>query len=132
MLALLFSCAACVTPPVEGARPATPVDAAVAGALSAGEIAHGATKETVYAWHLEVVGDRARYFACSAADACTFRAVEIPARSLAATEVVGRTRPSRGDGAQGDEVDVIRLTVTHDLETKRGGVSADARGLVVQ
>ncbi|HVJ90497.1 MAG TPA: hypothetical protein VM580_11895 [Labilithrix sp.] len=125
-------CMACFVPPAERPRPASALDAVAAGAVAAGELARGAKKETAFGWHLEIVGDRAKYFACTSEDGCTFRRVEIPAASLLATELVNRTRPVRDDGTVEAEVDVLRLTITHDVTTKRGGVTTDSRGLVVQ
>jgi hypothetical protein len=131
-IGLSLVCAACASPPAERPRAATPYDVAVAGALTANELAHHETEQKVYGWHLEIVGDRARYFACTAEDACTSRPVEISARSLLATKVVNRTRPTREDGSSGDEVDVVLLTLSRDVETTRGGAASDARGLVVR
>jgi hypothetical protein len=90
--------------------------------MTAKELSHGDQEETVYGWHLEVVGETAKYFACTAEDTCTMRAVEVPAKSLVATKVVRRL----------DDVDVLRLTIARDVSTSRGGVSSDARGLVVR
>jgi hypothetical protein len=123
---------ACIVPRQEAPRQATAYDAAVAGAMTANEVARGAHEENVLAWHLEIIGDEARYFACTAMDACTQRQVRVPARSLAATKIVGRTSPAHEDGSLGDEVDVVQLTFRHDLETTRGGIRSDARGLVVR
>jgi hypothetical protein len=77
--ALALVCASCIRTPSEGVHSATPLDAAVAGALAANDVSRLETAETVYAWHLEVVGGRAKYHACAAADDCSFRVVECDA-----------------------------------------------------
>ncbi len=100
--------------------------------MTAKQLARGASETTGYGWHLEIIGERARYFACTAENACTFRTVEIPAKPLVAKRVVNRTHPARADGTTGEEVDVLQLTFAGEVETTRGGVSSDARGLVVQ
>jgi hypothetical protein len=130
-VAITIACAACAPTPQEGVHAASPADAVVAGAMVAAQ-PPGETTETVYGWHLEVVGDQAKYFACSAVDACSFRAVQVNASSLVATKVVSRAVPVRDDGTSAEEVDVVRLTISHERPTKRGGVSSDPRGLVVR
>jgi hypothetical protein len=129
---VLLACAACVIPREERPRSATAVDAVAAGALTAKELAEGAPEESVLAWHLVVAGDRASYRACTEPGACTYRAVDVPAAALVATETVGRARPQREDGVSGDEVDVLRLTLRREKSTTRGGASTDPRGLVVR
>lgn len=130
-LAIPIACAACVTAPREGVHPATPADAIVAGALAASEL-QGETKETVFGWQLEVVGGKAKYYACTALDACSFRPVTIDVSALVATKVVSRVSPIRDDGTSAPEVDVVQLTLARERTTKRGGVSTDPRGIVVQ
>jgi hypothetical protein len=132
-LALLV-CAACAALPraTETPRPGSPIDAAAAGALEAHELAEGAPKETAYGWKLEIAGERARYFACSTADACTFQKVDVPAASVRATKVVRRTRPTREDGTSVEEVDVYELTLVRDESTTRGGSTWDPRGFVIR
>lgn len=105
---------------------------AFAGAMTANQLARGASEKTVFGWQLEIIGERARYFACTAENACTFRPVEVPAKSLVAKRVVNRTHPAREDGTSGEEVDVLQLTLAGEVQTTRGGISSDARGLVVQ
>ena len=129
----LVSVVACAAPRSETPRPGTSYDVAVAGVRTADELAHQRPNETLYGWHLDVSGGRARYFVCTAIDACTFRRAEVAADALIATETVGRARPTREDGSgTGEEVDVVRLTIAHEVTTTRGGVGADARGLVVR
>lgn len=123
---------ACSTPPREGPRAATAYDAAVAGAFAASELAHQAPEQAAFAWRLEVQGERATYYACTAEDACTYRRVEIPAAKLLGTTTVGRARPLRVDGTTGDEVDVLRIAFVHDTTTTRGGINSDARGIIVR
>src|SRR5262245_23360462 len=102
---LALSLAACVVPRQEAPRSASAVDAAVAGAVTAHELANQRPEETVYGWQLEIAGERAKYLACTAQEACGQRHVEIATSSLVATKVVGRTRPELTDGTRGDEVD---------------------------
>ena len=97
-------------------RPADPLDAAVAGALQAQELAEGPPQQTAYGWQLEIVGERARYFVCSAAEVCTFQRVDVPASSLRATKLV-----ARGRAADGVDVDVYELTLVRDDSAARNG-----------
>ncbi len=100
--------------------------------MTAKEVAHSASERTVFGWQLEVIGDRAKYFACTAVDACSSRAVEVAAKLVVATKAVSRTQPTLADGSLGDEVDVLQLTIARDIETTRGGAASDARGLVIR
>jgi hypothetical protein len=132
-IGLTLVCAACVHPRQERPAPGGPYDVAVAGGATAIELAQGKTERTVLGWQLAVRGDRAKYFACSAEDACTADPVEIPAKTLLGVKVIGRARPVHPDGTSGDEVDVLRLTVSREpAGTSRGGMSSDGRGLIVR
>ncbi len=131
IVATISGVAACAAPR-EGVHAATPVDVAYAAAMSAKEIAKGETHETAYAWNLQIVGERARFFACPDEHTCGERIVDVPAKSVVAVKRVGRARPFRADGSELDETDVLRLTLTNDVATSRGGVVADPqRGLTV-
>jgi hypothetical protein len=122
----LVACAA----PREGVHSASPVDAAIASGMAADELAKGKPSEVVLGWKLEVIGERARFFACTAEDTCGERVVEVPAKSLVAVKTVGRARPKRDDGSSAPETDVLRLTLANDVSTSRGGVASDPhRGL---
>jgi hypothetical protein len=128
----LLALTACVVPRAERPRSANAFDAVAAGALTAKELADGTPEEKVLAWNLLVVGDRATYRVCSEPDACTYRAVDVPAAALVATETIGRARPTRDDGRAGDEVDVVRLTLRREKSTTRGGAGSDPRGIVIR
>ncbi|MDB4937780.1 MAG: hypothetical protein JWP87_4752 [Labilithrix sp.] len=130
VVALLFaaSCAA----PREGVHSATAADAAIASGMAVEELATAKKEQVVLGWKLEVIGDRARFFACSAEDACGERVVEVPAKALLSFKVVGRARPTRDDGTVAEETDVVRVTLAKDTTTSRGGVVADPhRGLTL-
>ncbi len=122
---------ACVAPR-EGVHSATPLDAAVASGMAVDELAKAKKQDIVYGWKLEIAGERARFFACTAEDVCGDRVVEVPAKSLVAVKVIGRARPTRDDGSTGEETDVLRVTLANDTATSRGGVVADPhRGLTL-
>lgn len=131
-LVALVCGAGCFVARPEGTHSGSPADVAVAGALEAREVAEGAPSETAYGWRLEIVGDRARYYACTAVDACTFRRMDVSAESVRATKVVARVRPTRQDGTTAEEVDVYELTFARELSTTRGGATTDGRGLLVR
>ncbi|MBX3208390.1 MAG: hypothetical protein KF764_25315 [Labilithrix sp.] len=128
VISLLAACAA----PNEGVKSGSPVDVAYASALTAKELASTHNPETVYGWKLEIVGERARFFACSDERTCGERVVDVPAKSVVAVARVGRANPSRADGSAFEETDVLRLTLASDVTTSRGGVASDPhRGMVV-
>lgn len=131
LLPSLLLCAGCLWPRAEGGA-GSPLDVAAAGAMEAKELSEGPPEQKVYGWRLEIAGGRAQYSVCTAADACTFRRVDVAAESVRATKVVSRARPAREDGTTGDEVDVFELTLRHDVPTSRGGVTTDARGIVIR
>ena len=92
-LALLFAAASGVVRMRRAARgrhSATAVDAAIASGMAVDELANAKGQEVVFGWKLGIVGDRARFFACTAEDACGERLVDVPAKSLLAVKVVGR------------------------------------------
>ena len=127
----LSGTAACVAPR-EGVHAANPVDVAAASVMTANELAKSKDQETLHGWNLEFVGDRARFFACADEHACGEHVVDVPAKSVVAVKRVGRAHPSRADGSQLDETDVLRVTLQKDVTTSRGGVAADPqRGLTV-
>ena len=127
----LSGTAACAAPR-EGVHAGNPVDVAYASAMTAKELAKSEDHETVYGWNLELVGERARFFACSDEHACGERVVDVPAKAVVAVKRVGRAHPSRADGSQLDETDVLRVTLQKDVTTSRGGVASDPqRGLTV-
>ncbi len=70
-----------------------------------GETAAGLPPETVYAWDLKVAGDIARYYECTAADACT--KVE---RTRPAKEVLGVQKAGKAE-VEGEVVTVMKLSV---------------------
>jgi len=118
--------------PNEGVEPGSPVDVAYASAMTADELAKSKKQETAYGWKLEFVGERARFFACTDERTCGERLVDVPARSVVATQRIGRVQPSRADGTALEETDVLRLTLAKDTGTTRGGVASDPqRGLTV-
>ena len=129
--ALLLVLIGCVSNP-EGVRSGTALDVANASAMSAAELAKGPREAVLLGWNLEVTGDRARFFECTAENVCGIRRVEIPAASLTSMKIVARTHPRRADGSDAEETDVVRLTVTRDVKTSRGGFASDPhRGLTV-
>ena len=131
VVAALSGTAACAAPR-EGVHAGNPVDVAYASAMTAKELAKSKDHETVYGWKLEVVGERARFFECSGEDVCGERIVDVPARSVVAVKPVARVRPTRADGSELEETDVLRLTLARDVTTSRGGVTSDPqRGLTV-
>jgi hypothetical protein len=122
---------ACVAPR-EGVHSATPIEAAVASGMAANELARSKPEQFVLGWKLDVIGDRARFFSCTAEDTCGERLVEVPAKALLAVKIVGRARPLLDDGVTADETDVLRFTIANDVTTSRGGVAADPhRGLTI-
>jgi hypothetical protein len=131
IVAAVSGMAACAAPR-EGVHAANPVDVAYASAMTANELAKTKSQETVYGWNLEIVGDRARFFACPKEHACGERIVDVPAKSVLAVKHIGRAHPSRADGSELEETDVLLLTLAKDVTTSRGGVVADPqRGLTV-
>ena len=79
----------CVVAPSPGAHAAGPEHAALAGALTALEVATAKKNEVVLGWDMQVVGDRARFRRCSAEDTCTADLVEVPAKSVASVDADG-------------------------------------------
>lgn len=132
IVAVGFVATACIRAPSDKPRAADAYDVVTAGAMTAGELAKGHPDKSVYGWKVQLGGGRLTYYACSAIDACSQRSMEVPAESLAAMKVVGRARPTLEDGTLGEEIDVVQLTLTKDVQTTRGGASSDARGLVVR
>jgi hypothetical protein len=132
-LALLsFTLAGCLVGPNEGVHSATVYDAAAAGAMTTKEVVEKPEDEVVLGWGLEIAGDGAKLRVCRSEDSCGTQVVEVPAKSLASVKTVARARPVGGDGAQLDEVDVLRVTVTRERRTSRGGIASDpAHGIVV-
>ncbi len=131
MLMAVSGIAACAAPS-EGVQPGSPADVAVASAMTAKEIAKNDAQDTVYGWNFEIVGERARFFACTDEHACNERSVDVPAKSVVAVKHVGRTRPLRADGSELDEADVLRLTLAKGVATSRGGITSDPQhGLTV-
>ncbi|HVH46133.1 MAG TPA: hypothetical protein VM925_27475 [Labilithrix sp.] len=130
-LVVAVGISACVAPR-EGVHTAGPAEVVAASAMTADELARSKGQETVYGWKLEIVGERARFFSCTTEHVCGERAVDVPVKSVIATKVVGRVRPSRADGSELEETDVHRLTIASDVQTSRGGVVSDPhRGLTV-
>jgi len=131
MVVATAAAGACAAPR-EGVHAAHPLEVVHASAIAAGEVAKGNDQETVHGWKLEIVGESARFFACSDVDVCNEQLVELPAKSVVAVKHVGRARPVRADGSALEETDVLRLTLAKDVTTSRGGIAADPhRGLVV-
>jgi hypothetical protein len=128
----LTSLCACTVVPSTTTRSATPVDAALAAGSSANEIAQGSPDAVVFGWHLELIGETARFYRCDDATTCGMRLIEVPAKDVIATKVVGRARPTGADQTALPETEVLRITVARPLTTSRGGAAYDAnRGLVV-
>ena len=70
-----------------------------------GETAAGLPPDTVYAWDLRVAGDVARYYECSAVDACG--KVE---RTRPAKELLGMQKAGKAE-VDGEVVTVMKLSV---------------------
>ena len=129
---VLVGLCACVVTPDTTPKAATPFDAAFAAGLSAKELAQGSPESAVLGWHLEVTGDRARFYACDDETTCGMRVVELPAKDVIGTKVVGRARPTPPDQPLDSEIDVLRITLTHPITTSRGGATYDeSHGLSV-
>jgi hypothetical protein len=131
LLAVVVAGVAACAAPAEGVHPANPVQVAVASAMTAEELAKN-KHETVYGWNLEIVGERATFFACPEEHQCNERRIDVPAKTVLAVKRVGRVHPSGADGSELDEIDVLQLTLAKDAATSRGGVVADPqRGLTM-
>src|SRR5262249_45951764 len=106
-------------------QPAAPVDAFLAGGASAVEIANGSPDSAMLGWHLEVAGDKARFYACDNETTCGMRVIELPAKEVKSVKVVGRAEPKRADETPDGETDVLRIVLAHPFNTSRGGAAYD-------
>jgi hypothetical protein len=71
-----------------------------------GETAAGLPPEVAYAWDLRIAGDVARFYECTAVDACT--KVE---RTRPASEVLGIQKAGKAE-VEGEVVTVMKLSLT--------------------
>jgi hypothetical protein len=88
-----------------GGRPVSEPEFYAKNVKAYGETAAGLPPETAYAWRLRVTGDEARYFECTAIDACT--KVE---RTRAAKDVLGVKSVGKAD-VDGENVEVVELSL---------------------
>jgi hypothetical protein len=126
--------AACATPVAAdgGARPGSGLEPAFAAYETARELKNQKTTDHVFGWKVEMVAGRAHYFACESAETCGSKRVDVPASSILALKVVGRTKPTLEDGTTGGECDVYDITLKLDPSTNRAGSTWDPnRGLSV-
>ena len=122
--------AACATPS-PNVRGADANDVITAAHMTARELAHSKQEATVLGCALTIVGERATFVACRAEDACGPRQIEVQAKDVLQVKSVGRIRPTQPDGTLGEESVVVRITLSQNAATSRGGAAYDpARGLV--